>query len=383
MKYYKKIDGKNIYLASIQLEDAESYLQMKTATDNLSRVVFDTYKEEAYDLENAKNELNDLAAKNAFAIISKDTDEMIGLIGLSNTLAMNQRSDMWIKMYTNLDYEKQVCNGTEAVNLLLAYCYQVMNLHSVVATTPSFNTQAMDIYNRSSLVYYGYRSESERYIDKKFYPTVYYQCTPRIFRDTSLYRMIDCSRFHGRELHISNDDEKNMSSLLVGGRICLSKYEGQEEYIPVLSSYLNNPAVSIPIGEYKTNWNNYRAQKQLQDIDYMILKDEKLLGYINLFRKDYKNRTADLEILIGDVNEHNKGYGKEALELYLREQYQNGPFNNILSCVFGFNHPSMSLHRSLGYQPIGIREEGYFAYGKLQDMHLYEMTSDIHKQKVK
>jgi len=388
MKYYKKIDGKNIYLASISLDDAENYLQMKNATSAIAKIVFDQYQaEEEYDLEKAKAELNDLAVKNAFAVVSKNNNKMIGLIGLSNTLALNLRSDMWVKMYTNIDYERQVFLGAEAVNLLLEYCYDVMNLHSIVMRTPSFNIQAIDIMNHSYMEYYGSRTSSEKYSDDKYYDTLYYQCTPSIYsrkkevsvtsNNTPIY-ITD-----GKILDIANNDMSNMSSIIKGDRITLEKYAGQKEYIEQLATYLNDSRVSIPLGEYKTNWNDYRAEKQLQNVDYVITKDDRLLGYINLFRKDLRNKTADLEILIGDVEQQHQGYGREALDLFLQEQYQNGAFNNLLSCIFEFNEASVNLHKSLGYHIIGTRCEGYFANGKLNDMHLYEMTEEIQKKKIR
>ncbi len=387
MSYYKKIDGKSIYLASINLDDAESYLQMKNATDISGQIVFDQYKtDETYDLEKAREELNNLAVANAFAIVSKDTNKMIGLIGLSNTLALNQRSDMWIKMYTNIDIERQILQGGEAVDLLLDYCYNVMNLHSVVMTTPIFNMQAIHILSNSCMEYFGTRTSSEKFSDGKYYDMAYYQCTPEIYKiNKNMKSVLRKSPIitSGKTLDTLNFDMSNMPNIISGDRITLSKYEGEQEYIGQLATYLNDSRVSIPLGEYKTNWNNYRAEKQLKNVNYIITKGDKLLGYLDLFRQDFRNKTSDLAILIGDVSEQGKGYGKEALELFLQEQYKNGAFNNILSCIFEFNKPSLGLHNSIGYNPIGIRKEGYFANGKLNDMHLYEMTEEIYKQKIK
>lgn len=71
MRYYKKIEGKNIYLASINLDDAGQYMEWV----NDSNVVFEGYKrEEIASVEDARNELNDMAIKNAFAIVDKDTN---------------------------------------------------------------------------------------------------------------------------------------------------------------------------------------------------------------------------------------------------------------------------------------------------------------------
>lgn len=382
MGYYKKINGKNIYLSSIDLNDADIYLEMKNSKDKLPYIVFEGYKlNEVYDLEKAKNELNDLAVKNAFAIIDKNTNKFIGLIGLSNILSINQRSDMWIKMLTNIDYEDQILKGGEAVNLLLEYCYDIMNLHSIIMTFPSFNRQMIDICNYSNMQYLGKRTGSEQFYDRYYYDTIYFQCTPEIY-NLKIHNQVRIDSV-SRKINISNINEDAMSNIIQGENITLQKYNNQENYIGKMAMFLNNPRVSIPIGDYKTNWNDYRALKQLQSVDYVITKNNQLLGYINLFRKDYRNKTADLEILIGDPNEHQKGYGKEALNLFLIEQYKNGPFNNLLSCIFEFNKASMKLHESMEYDLIGVRKEGYFVNKKLNDMYLYELTKEVFNNKVK
>ena len=85
--------------------------------------------------------------------------------------------------------------------------------------------------------------------------------------------------------------------------------------------------------------------------------------------------------MIGDVSEQNKGYGTEAVQLFLDEQFKNGPFNSLVSSVFEFNLPSQKLHESIGYQEIGIRPEAYYAYGKLNNMHIYEINRDIYEKR--
>lgn len=381
MNYYKKIDGKNVYLASVNVNDAEYYAELKNRKDELSRIVFDSYlNNEQYDKDKAYNELNDLAIKNSFAIIDKSKNRFIGLIGLSNTLQMNQRSDMWIRMFPDNDFETQVIKGAEAVDLLLKYCYDFMNLHNITLINPMFNKQVSSIMGYSKMIDFGVRKNSKLYSDGNLYDTVYYQCTPKQYARNKFHNYTSIGDNTGKEIRTLNINEDKMSKVLKGDKITLEKYDGRSEFIKVMASFLNNPEVSINVGEYKVNWNDYRSQKQLENVDYLIMRNDQLLGYLNLFRKDLINRTADLEILIGEASNHRKGYASEAIRLYLKEQYKNGPFNNILSCVFDFNEASKRMHESLNYNPIGVKKEAYFANGKLNDMYLYEMTKDNYEK---
>lgn len=377
MPYYEKLRGKYVSLASISLNDVEGYLQMKNSNSVMSRMVFNP-SGQVYDLDMACDELNDLVFQNAFAVIDHDTKRMIGLLGLENHLLLNRRSNMWIQMYTDIDYGDQVLKGAEAVNLFLRYCYQFLNLHSVILTVPSFNMQALDICRNSAMQYYGNRSSSFQYSDGKFYDEIYFQCTPVLYEKNLNVRKNEFYfNGNGVSLNIPYHNLEQMHDKVEGDRICLVKYEGQEEWVSSLAIALNNGKLSIPLGEFKTNWNDYQVSDQLKAADYVIVKDQKFLGHIFLFNKDYNNRTASLEILIANPEEHGKGYGKEALQLLLDEQYQYGPFYNLLSTIIEFNKVSTRMHEDLGYHFIGRRLQAYFAYGKLQDMLQYEMTSDI------
>ncbi len=377
MGYYKKIEGKDIYLASINLDDAEQYMGWVNDSD----VVFEGYKREKIaSVEDARNELNDMAVKNVFAVVDKNTNQFIGLTGFANTQAMNQRSHMWIKMSPEIDYGSQVSKGAQATDLMLEYAFDIMNLHSIVVDVPAFNKQVLDICSHSQLQFMSERKHASRMGDN-LYSTISFQCTKPLYGTKHFPTQLSFSN-DARSIQDMAVDEANLQKFLKGNRIVLSKYAGQEEYIPRMASFLNDPSVSIPLGEYKTNWNDYRAKKQLESVDYVIEKDGNIIGYINLFRKDLYNKTADLEVMIGDRSEQNKGYGTEAMQLFLDEQFSNGPYNSLVSNVFEFNLPSKKLHEAVGYHEIGVRPEAYYAYGKLNDMHTYEINRDSYQKKM-
>lgn len=377
MGYYQKIEGKNIYLASIKLDDAAQYMEWVNKTN----IVFEGYKrEKIVSLEDARNELNDMAVKNVFAIVDKDTNQFIGLTGFSNTQAMNQRSHMWVKMSPEIDYDSQIFKGVQATDLMLEYAFDVMNLHSIVVDVPAFNKQALDICSNSQLRFMSERKHASRMGDN-LYSTISFQCTKPLYGTKKFSTRLNFSN-DTRSIQDMAVDEANLQKVLKGKRVVLSKYAGQEEYISRMARFLNDPSVSIPLGEYKTNWNEYRAKKQLESVDYLIEKDDNIIGYINLFRKDFYNKTADLEVMIGDRNEQNKGYGTEAMQLFLGEQFSNGPYNSLVSNIFEFNLPSKKLHEAVGYHEIGVRPEAYYAYGRLNDMHTYEINSDLYQKKM-
>lgn len=386
MSYYKKIEGNHLYLASIDCDkDASLYMEWNNSKERDARIVFEGYtgKEDLTE-ETAREELNDLAVKNAFAIIDKGSNEMIGLIGLSNTQAMNQRSNLWIQMDTTMDYNKQIDQGVDALHLMLEYCFDIMNLHSIIMEFPAFNRQAFDICKDSNMLFMSEREQAVLLENGLYDNMISYQCSPMIYEmETALYANQDLSHIGSNIRQLSFNEVSKMRDILTGANVQLvtpsSIAENKKDhYIHTLAAFLNDPEISIPLGEYKTNWNNFRAKRQLESVDYVIEKDDKLIGYVNLFRKNERNRSADLEVVIGDKSEQRKGYGKEAMSLFLTEEYQNGIYNSLISNIFDFNKPSLRLHQSLGYQKIGDRYEAYYANGSLRDMQTYEMNQEIY-----
>ncbi len=381
MKYYEKLKGRHVSLASISLDDSQMYCAWKNDTSELGQIVFDTYKDsKKVTEEEAKGELNDLVESETFAIIDGEKKKMIGLIGLTNTKAMNNRSNAWLQMDPTILKDNQIYKGREALELFLDYCHNIMNLHNVLIEVPTFNEQLLTICQISNMEFMGKRDSAAHYKENNFYDLVYFQSVSNKRNHIGRYSNIEQKSSHIKNLLA---DEKNLKDIVTGDRIKLAKYQGQEEYIPKMATFLNDPDISIPLGEFKTHWNDCRSKEQLENVDYLIEKGDKLIGYVNLFGKDLYNHKASLEIMIGDKDEQHKGYGEEALHLFLDEQQKNGPYVNIESTIFEFNDRSKKMHEKIGCNYVGTRKEGYFAYGKLNDMYMYEMNLEQGRQKIK
>ena len=191
-----------------------------------------------------------MAVQNVFAVVDKDTNQFIGLAGFTNTQAMNQRSHMWIKMSPEIDYDSQVFKGAQAIDLMLEYAFDIMNLHSIVVDVAVFNEQALDICSNSQLHFMSERKQSSRFRDTLHSPNSF-QCTKHLYGTKQIPTLIslldDTRSIHDLAIEV------NLQKVLMGEHIDLSKYHGQEEYISHMASFLNDPSVSIPLGEYKIN----------------------------------------------------------------------------------------------------------------------------------
>lgn len=379
MSYYKKIDGTYTYLASINKEqDSITYSEWLKQNSKEE-------KEDKWFSEQAYQELTKLENQLAFTIVDKDTDKMIGFIGLSCTQQMNQRSNLWIKMDPRISQDRQFEKGIEALHLMLDFSFNMINLHNIIIESPTNCIGNMEILKRSKMELFGIKHQAAHIQDNFFDNVACFQCTPQIYynqhRKENSFAIEHLIKSNPKEVHLN--EVSTMSNLVQGQSIELwnpTVYQEELEKngaIPFFATCLMDPAISIPLGEFKSNWTDSTVKEYLTKMDYIIVINEQPIGYINTFRKDKQNRSAYLEIVIGSHSFQYKGFGKEALQLFLNEQYQHGIYNNISSNVFDFNTASILLHHSIGFNKVGTRFESYYANGKLHDIEAYEMTQDI------
>ena len=153
MAYYKKLEGTGVYLSPIDVEkDYLKYMEWCNRDDD-SYFVFDKYINGNITEEQAHDKMRQYEQENAFAIIDKSNNEFIGLIGLSNTLQNNQRSNIWIKIDTAIDFNNQINKGAESLNMMMKYCFDYLNLYSIVLEYPAVIEQTRGICEKSQMRY--------------------------------------------------------------------------------------------------------------------------------------------------------------------------------------------------------------------------------------
>lgn len=141
--YFKKLIGKKCYLSPIDVNDVPIY----TAWLNDSEVNANlTLASSVISLETEKEFLQKIAADHNYGIIDAETDSLIGNAGLHSVNYLHRNAEIGIfigdKTYWNKGY------GTEALSLLIDYCFEVLNLHNISLKAYSFNTRAIRCYEK-------------------------------------------------------------------------------------------------------------------------------------------------------------------------------------------------------------------------------------------
>ena len=164
-----------------------------------------------------------------------------------------------------------------------------------------------------------------------------------------------------------------------GERLYLSPIN--EEDLETYTKWMNNQDITEKIGNYSKVITLTSEKKYLETINgysfAIVLKEEdKLIGNISLINVNHINQTASLGIFIGEKEDRNKGYGKEAIKILLNYGFNTLNLNNIMLEVYSFNKYAVRTYEKIGFRIIGRRRDCVYRNGRLYD----EIFMDILKE---
>lgn len=91
------------------------------------------------------------------------------------------------------------------------------------------------------------------------------------------------------------------------------------------------------------------------------------VGRCSLNDIDYRNRTAEFGVLVGDPADRGKGYGTEMSRLMLDHAFFALGLHNVLLNVVEFNVAGMRAYEKAGFREIGRRRAAFLAHGRRWD----------------
>lgn len=157
---------------------------------------------------------------------------------------------------------------------------------------------------------------------------------------------------------------------LIGDRIMLREYRA-DDLIP-MRSWVNDPEIVDQLsdiflypqteGETETFLHTI-VEKDDDHRGFVIaFKDtEAYIGQIDLFRFDWKNRSAEMGIVIGSRSMQRQGYGSEAIRLLQRFVFERLGLNRLQLEVYDFNRAAIGCYLKNGFREEGrLRERHYF-----------------------
>jgi RimJ/RimL family protein N-acetyltransferase len=86
-----------------------------------------------------------------------------------------------------------------------------------------------------------------------------------------------------------------------------------------------------------------------------------------LFNIDYRNRTAEFGLLIGEPAARGHGFGTETTRLMLDYAFLALGVQSVMLAVWEFNHAGQRAYTKAGFRPCGRRRQSKFMGGKMWD----------------
>lgn len=95
-----------------------------------------------------------------------------------------------------------------------------------------------------------------------------------------------------------------------------------------------------------------------------------MIGNASFFNIDWRNRSAEVGIFIGDKSQWNKGYGTETMELLLRHGFDTLNLNRIFLRVFENNPRAIRSYEKAGFVEEGRLRQAEYQNGDFLDVLL-------------
>ena len=144
-------------------------------------------------------------------------------------------------------------------------------------------------------------------------------------------------------------------------------------YLRWINDFGTTRTLGIPSGpmtwEQEEAWFN-RAAAAEHTIHFTIYERSiwRPVGTCGLNGVDYRNRGAEIGILIGEADARGKGYGTETIRLMLDYGFTALGLNNLMLRVFEYNLAAQRAYQKAGMREFGRRREAQFMDGRLWDV---------------
>jgi diamine N-acetyltransferase len=122
--------------------------------------------------------------------------------------------------------------------------------------------------------------------------------------------------------------------------------------------------------EWIISWYERHASGKSDALVFTIIDNDGVqpVGNIALQDIDYRNRTAEMGIYIGEVAYRGRGFGSEATSLLINFAFRVLGLQNIMLRVYEYNEPAIRVYEKAGFREFGRRHKAQFMDGRFWDV---------------
>ncbi|MFW9819257.1 MAG: GNAT family N-acetyltransferase [Candidatus Thorarchaeota archaeon] len=164
--------------------------------------------------------------------------------------------------------------------------------------------------------------------------------------------------------------------MLEGKRVKLGPIK--REYIDSFLKWFNDPEITQYLVAYmpmtrmaEEEWmENLKNRDDTIRFSIVIPQEdgsEKLIGNCGIHNIDWKNRVAEVGIVIGEKEFQNKGLGTEAMQLLLEYAFNTVNLHRIELYTYAFNQRALKSYSKVGFVEEGRKRQFMWSKGKYYD----------------
>jgi len=168
-----------------------------------------------------------------------------------------------------------------------------------------------------------------------------------------------------------------------------------QEDLPLFVEWLNDPEVVRGLTHYQPfsledekDW--YEGMRKMPQEERPLMVDVRIdtkwkpIGDLGLFGIDWRIRSAEFGIVIGEKAYWDQGYGTEAMELILKHGFETLNLNRIYLRVYEDNLRAIRVYKKTGFKQEGNLRQAHFQDGSYMDVILMSiLRSDWDQSDVK
>lgn len=154
--------------------------------------------------------------------------------------------------------------------------------------------------------------------------------------------------------------------------------------IKLLHNWLKDPEVnhywygkdkSMSMKKLKQNWKSYYFTNKNPEKGrcFLISAKNKPIGMIAYNKIDKKRRNVEIDIIIGDKTYWNKGYGTEAMTVFIPFLFKKFKLHRIWVCARITNPRAIKAYKRAGFKKEGILRDADFHEGKFVDFVIFSI----------
>lgn len=140
-------------------------------------------------------------------------------------------------------------------------------------------------------------------------------------------------------------------------------------------SHTQTPYSRFLIKQYLEN-----AHKDIFEVKQLRLVisnyENEILGLIDIFDFDFKNKKAGVGILVKNEVDRNNGYGTAALKLLINYCFSQLDLHQLYCNISQENNASIKLFTNAGFQQIGLKKDWNYVNGSFKNEYLFQLINN-------